>query len=116
MGYLPILLFVLISLGLACALVGVSWVLGKRRAYLQKQLPYECGFDPINGDARTSFDIHFAIVAILFIIFDVEIAFLIPLAILSPMTWEVLAPGLGFLGILTLGFVYEWKKGALDWP
>ena len=113
--YFPILIFV--ALG---AIMGVAFVFGSKLAahqkpYPQKLTPYECGFEAF-GDARHRFDVRFYLVAILFIIFDVEVAFLFPWAVsLSRIGLTGFFSMLAFLGILTVGFIYEWKKGALDW-
>jgi NADH-quinone oxidoreductase subunit A len=113
--YFPILVFV----GIA-ALIGIAFVFGSIAAAEQKPdaaklSAYECGFDAF-GDARRRFDVRFYLVAILFIIFDVEVAFLFPWAVsLSRIGLLGFFSMLGFLAILTVGFVYEWNKGALDW-
>ncbi|MFM8454338.1 MAG: NADH-quinone oxidoreductase subunit A [Gammaproteobacteria bacterium] len=113
--YLPIALFLIISFGFACIPLGMGWLLGAKKANPAKNAPYECGFDAFN-DARLKFDVRFYVIAILFIIFDLELAFLIP--------WSVVLRDLGSLGfwgmmfflfLLLVGFVYEWKKGALEW-
>jgi NADH-quinone oxidoreductase subunit A len=113
--YLPILIFLGIAAGIAAAAVGASLVLARQRPDPEKLSPYECGFEAFD-DARRKFDVRFYLVAIVFIIFDLEIAFLFPWAITLKETgvfgfWSMVL----FLGILTVGFVYEWKKGALDW-
>ncbi len=113
--YLPILIFIGIALVMAFAMVIGSWVAGKHRPDKEKLSAYECGFDAFD-DSRHKFDIRFYLVAILFIIFDLEIAFLFPWAVSLGSIglmgfWSMVV----FLGILTVGFVYEWKKGALDW-
>jgi NADH-quinone oxidoreductase subunit A len=113
--YLPILVFIVIAAGLAIVMLVGSYFSGKQRPDANKLAPYECGFDAFE-DARHKFDVRFYLVSILFIIFDLEIAFLFPWAItLSDIGlfgfWSMVV----FLGILTIGFVYEWKKGALDW-
>jgi NADH-quinone oxidoreductase subunit A len=113
--YLPILLFLAIAVGVALAAVLASFVVARQRPDSEKLSPYECGFEPFD-DARSRFDVRFYLVAILFIIFDLEVAFLFPWAIsLGEIGlfgfWSMIA----FLGVLTIGFVYEWKKGALEW-
>jgi len=113
--YLPILIFLGIAVGLAVLMIGASWVVGAQKPDSEKNSAYECGFEAFD-DARTRFDVRFYLVAILFIIFDLEVAFLFPWAVaLSDLGlfgfWSMLA----FLGVLTVGFVYEWKKGALEW-
>ncbi|MES2729674.1 MAG: NADH-quinone oxidoreductase subunit A [Pseudomonadota bacterium] len=114
-AYFPILVFLAIAFGLSILMVAASLIVSKRAPDAQKLAPYECGFDAFD-DARTKFDVRFYLVAILFIIFDLEIAFLFPWAItLGDIGlygfWSMVA----FLSVLTVGFVYEWKKGALDW-
>src|SRR5690349_24947745 len=113
--YFPILVFIGIAVVLAGAIVVASLVLARQRPDSEKLSPYECGFDPF-ADARSKFDVRFYLVAILFIIFDLEVAFLFP--------WTVSLGAIGlfgfwsmmvFLGVLTIGFIYEWKKGALEW-
>jgi len=113
--YLPILIFLGVGLGLSLAILVLAFLCGKRRPDTEKLSPYECGFNP-ESDARNKFDVRFYLVAILFIIFDLEIAFLFPWAIsLGDIGvfgfWSMMS----FLGILTVGFIYEWKKGALEW-
>jgi NADH-quinone oxidoreductase subunit A len=113
--YLPIAVFFAIAVGLAIAMVGASLILGNQRPDDEKMTAYECGFDAFD-DSRRQFDVRFYLVAILFIIFDLEVAFLFP--------WAVSLGGIGlfgfwsmmlFLAVLTIGFIYEWKKGALEW-
>lgn len=113
--YLPIIVFLGIALGLSLALVIVSYVRGVKNPDSEKLSPYECGFEAFN-DARMKFDVRFYLVAILFIIFDLEVAFLFPWAIsLGTLGafgfWSMMV----FLAVLTVGFIYEWRKGALDW-
>lgn len=113
--YLPILIFLAIAVGLAGAMVIASFVVGTQRPDSEKLSAYECGFEAFN-DSRRQFDVRFYLVAILFIIFDLEVAFLFPWAIsLGDIGlfgfWSMVV----FLGVLTIGFVYEWKKGALEW-
>ena len=113
--YLPILLFLFVSTGLGIALLIMGWALGPKRPDAEKLSPYECGFEAFE-DARMKFDVRYYLVAILFILFDLEIAFLFPWAV---SLHEIGASGfwamMVFLGILVVGFAYEWKKGALDW-
>jgi len=113
--YVPILLFILIGLAAGVGFAAVGFLLGKREPYAEKDSPYECGFEAFE-DARMKFDVRFYLVAILFIIFDLEIAFLFP--------WAVVFDNVGvfgfvammiFLTVLVVGFIYEWKKGALEW-
>ena len=113
--YLPILVFMAIAAGLATAFIGASWFAGRQKPDAEKLSPYECGFDTFS-DARHEFDVRFYLVAILFIIFDIEVAFLFPWAVTLGQLgmfgfWSMVA----FLGVLTVGFIYEWKKGALEW-
>jgi NADH-quinone oxidoreductase subunit A len=113
--YLPILIFLGIAGGLAAVILLASFVVARQRPDTEKLSPYECGFEPFE-DARGRFDVRFYLVAILFIIFDLEVAFLFP--------WAVSLGNIGLLGfwsmmiflaVLTVGFIYEWKKGALEW-
>ena len=113
--YFPIILFLVISLGLSIGFVVLNFILSPKKPDPEKLSAYECGFE-VFDDSRMEFDVRFYLVAILFIIFDLEIAFLFP--------WSISLGKIGFLGffsmmiflfILTVGFVYEWKKGALDW-
>ncbi len=113
--YLPILVFFLIAGGMAILMVAASVIAGFRRPDKDKLSAYECGFDAFT-DAHSKFDVRFYLVAILFIIFDLEIAFLFPWAIMLGKIglfgfWSMMV----FLGVLTVGFIYEWKKGALEW-
>jgi len=113
--YLPILIFLGIATVVAGAAIGVAYVAARQRPDGAKESPYECGFEPFD-DARGQFDVRFYLVSILFIIFDLEVAFLFPWAVtLGDIGivgfWSMVA----FLGVLTVGFVYEWKKGALEW-
>jgi len=115
LNYLPILIFLGIALVIACAAVALSLVAGRQKPDPEKNSAYECGFDAFD-DARHKFDVRFYLVAILFIIFDLEIAFLFPWAVsLGDIGlfgfWSMVV----FLGVLTVGFIYEWNKGALDW-
>ncbi|MGY8867333.1 MAG: NADH-quinone oxidoreductase subunit A [Methylophagaceae bacterium] len=113
--YLPILLFIVIGIGFGVMPILAGFVLGPQRPDAEKLSPYECGFEPFD-DAHMKFDVRFYLVAILFIIFDLEIAFLFP--------WAVVLNDIGVFGllamflilaILVVGFIYEWKKGALEW-
>ncbi|MDG5494508.1 MULTISPECIES: NADH-quinone oxidoreductase subunit A [Azospirillaceae] len=113
--YLPILVFLVIATVIAGAMVGAALLVGPKKPDSEKLSAYECGFEAFD-DARSKFDVRFYLVAILFIIFDLEVAFLFP--------WAISLGGIGmfgfwsmmiFLGILTVGFIYEWKKGALEW-
>jgi NADH-quinone oxidoreductase subunit A len=113
--YFPVLIFIVFGLALGAILLTLGSLVAPDRPDPEKLSPYECGFEAFE-DARMKFDVRYYLVAILFILFDLEIAFLFP--------WAVVLPELGsfgfwsmmlFLGILIIGFVYEWKKGALDW-
>ena len=113
--YLPILIFIGIATALAIVILLASFIVARQRPDSEKVSPYECGFAPFN-DARRQFDVRFYLVAILFIIFDLEVAFLFPWAIsLSSIGIFGFCSMLLFLVILTVGFIYEWKKGALEW-
>ena len=113
--YLPVILFILVGAAVGVVPQVLGFILGPRRPDTAKNSPYECGFEAFE-DARMKFDVRYYLVAILFIIFDLEVAFLFP--------WAVALADLGafgfwsmivFLGVLTIGFIYEWKKGALEW-
>jgi NADH-quinone oxidoreductase subunit A len=113
--YFPILVFLAIAGGLAVAMVAASFVIARQRPDSEKLSPYECGFEPFE-DAHIRFDVRYYLVAILFIIFDLEVAFLFPWAVsLGDIGqfgfWSMLV----FLAVLTIGFIYEWNKGALEW-
>jgi NADH-quinone oxidoreductase subunit A len=114
-NYFPILVFIAIGIAMGVALIGAGWFIGPNNPHSDKNSPYECGFEAFE-DARMKFDIRYYLVAILFIIFDLEIAFLFPWAVvldkLSAAGFIAMAV---FLGILVVGFIYEWKKGALEW-
>jgi len=117
--YFPVLLFILVGLGFGALLLGLGWtastVLGVNRPDSEKLSPYECGFEAFE-DARMKFDVRYYLVAILFILFDLEIAFLFPWAItLNEIGGFGFVSMMIFLAILVAGFVYEWKKGALEW-
>ena len=114
-NYLTIVIFLVIALSLSFGFVILNYTFSPKNPDPEKLSAYECGFEPFN-DSRMEFDIRFYLVAILFIIFDLEIAFLFP--------WAITLGNLGYFGffsmmlflfILTIGFIYEWKKGALDW-
>ncbi|MEY4284310.1 MAG: NADH-quinone oxidoreductase subunit A [Betaproteobacteria bacterium] len=114
-NYLPVLLFILVGLAVGVAPQVLGFLLGPRKPDAAKTSPYECGFEAFE-DARMKFDVRYYLVAILFILFDLEIAFLFPWAVslkqIGPVGfWSVMI----FLAILVVGFAYEWKKGALDW-
>ena len=113
--YLPVLLFILVGVAVGIAPQVLGFLLGPQRPDAAKNSPYECGFEAFE-DARVKFDVRYYLVAILFILFDLEIAFLFPWAVAlrdigASGFWAMMI----FLAILVVGFVYEWKKGALDW-
>jgi len=113
--YLPILLFLVVSTGIGIALLVLGWLLGPQRPDSEKLSPYECGFEAFE-DTRSRFDVRYYLIAILFIIFDLEIAFLFPWAVVfQELGMTAIVAMAIFLGILVVGFAYEWKKGALDW-
>ena len=114
-NYVPILIFLGVAAVLGSVLIGLGFLLGPRRPDAEKLSAYECGFEAYS-DTRMKFDVRYYLVAILFILFDLEIAFLFP--------WAVVLREIGlfgfvsmmiFLGILVIGFIYEWKRGALEW-
>ena len=113
--YLAIILFLFVSLGLSLGFIILNFLLSPKKPDPEKLSAYECGFEAFS-DSRMEFDVKFYLVAILFVIFDLEIAFLFPWAITLNNTglfgfWSMMV----FLSVLTVGFIYEWKKGALDW-
>ena len=113
--YFPILVFIAIGGGIAIAMVAGSLLAARQKPYAEKFSAYECGFEPFD-DARRKFDVRFYLVAILFIIFDLEVAFLFPWAItLGDIGMFGFFSMLIFLAVLTVGFIYEWCKGALEW-
>jgi NADH-quinone oxidoreductase subunit A len=114
-NYLPVILFIVIATVLSLVIVVLPYLIAARNPDSEKLSAYECGFEAF-GDARGKFDVRFYLVAILFIIFDLEVAFLFPWAITLGKIglfgfWSMMV----FLGILTIGFIYEWNKGALEW-
>lgn len=113
--YMAVLIFIGIALGVGVIALSLGALLGPRLPNTEKNSPYECGFSHF-GDARLPFDVRFYLVAILFILFDLETAFLFPWAVSLRQIgaigfWAMLL----FLGVLVIGFIYEWKKGALEW-
>jgi NADH-quinone oxidoreductase subunit A len=113
--YFPILLFIVVGLVIGGVLLGLGRLVGPDRPDPEKLAPYECGFEAFE-DARMKFDVRYYLVAILFILFDLEIAFLFPWAVvLQEIGFFGFASMMVFLAILTVGFIYEWKKGALEW-
>jgi len=114
-NYYPILIFLVIAGAVAAVMVGGSRLAAPQRPYPEKLTAYECGFEAFD-DARRRFDVRFYLVAILFIIFDLEVAFLFPWAVtLGDIGMFGFLSMMGFLAVLTVGFIYEWNKGALDW-
>jgi NADH-quinone oxidoreductase subunit A len=114
-NYFPVLLFILVGIGVGVVPQVLGRVLGPHKPDAQKLSPYECGFEAFE-DARMKFDVRYYLVAILFILFDLEVAFLVPWAVAMREVgmlgfWSMMI----FLGVLTVGLVFEWKKGALDW-
>jgi NADH-quinone oxidoreductase subunit A len=113
--YLPVILFILVGLGFGVLPLVAGFLFGPDRPDAQKNSPFECGFEAFE-DARMKFDVRYYLVAILFILFDLEIAFFFPWAVsLRDIGWTGTIAGFVFLAILTVGFLYEWKKGALNW-
>jgi NADH-quinone oxidoreductase subunit A len=114
-NYLPILIFMCITLVMGSVFIILGKLLGPSRPDAEKNSPYECGFEAFE-DSRMKFDVRYYLVAILFIIFDLEIAFMFPWAIVLDQigAFGLVAMAV-FLGLLTIGFIFEWKKGALEW-
>ena len=113
--YFPILLFVGIATVLAIVLLAVGSLIGPKRPAADKLSPYECGFEAFE-DARMKFDVRYYLMAILFIVFDLEIAFLFPWAVVFTKIGVIAIVEMAmFLGLLVIGFIYVWKKGALEW-
>jgi len=114
-NYLPILIFIAVGLTIGVLPIALGWLLAPNRPDSEKLSPYECGFDAFE-DSRMKFDVRYYLVAILFIIFDLEIAFLFPWAVaLNEVGMTGFLAMMVFLGVLVVGFIYEWKKGALEW-
>jgi len=113
--YLPIVVFIGVAAGIGLALLISPFLVAYRSPDVEKLSAYECGFNPFD-DARMKFDVRFYLVAILFIIFDLEVAFLFPWAIsFGTLGWYGFWSMMIFLGVLTIGYIYEWRKGALEW-
>ncbi|HKT42957.1 MAG TPA: NADH-quinone oxidoreductase subunit A [Rhodanobacteraceae bacterium] len=114
-NYWPILLFLCVAGGIGVALIIVGWIAGPRRPSAEKYSPYECGFEAFEG-TRMQFDVRYYLIAILFILFDLEIAFLFPWAtVFSKIGITALIEMFTFLLLLVVGYIYIWKKGALEW-
>jgi NADH-quinone oxidoreductase subunit A len=114
-NYVPILIFLGVALALGALLMGLGFLFGPRRPDAEKLSAYECGFEAFS-DSRMKFDVRYYLVAILFIVFDLEIAFLFPWAVALDSVGVIGLVAMGvFLLILVVGFIYEWKKGALEW-
>lgn len=113
--YLPILVFIMVGLGLGLAMLGAGALLSKHTPDSEKNSPYECGFNAFES-SHIPFDVRFYLVAILFIIFDLETAFFFPWALaLRKIGMTGFLAMMIFLGLLVIGFIYEWKRGALEW-
>src|SRR3990167_2942486 len=114
-NYFPVLVFLGVAVVIGTLPLFLGYIIGPRKPNKAKISPYECGFDAVD-DARAPFDVRFYLVAILFIIFDLETAFLFPWAIVfRRLAWPGFLAMMFFLAILIVGFIYEWKKGALEW-
>ena len=114
-NYLPVLIFIIIGVAFGALSIGLGYMLAPQHPDSAKLSPYECGFEAFE-DSRMKFDVRYYLIAILFIIFDLEIAFLFPWAVvLKQIGMFGFMAMLVFLGILVIGFIYEWKKGALEW-
>jgi NADH-quinone oxidoreductase subunit A len=114
-NYLPVLIFLGVATGIGLLLMGLGFLFGRGQKDAEKLSPYECGFEPFE-DSRMKFDVRYYLVAILFIIFDLEIAFLFPWAVSLDVIGRFGIAAMGvFLALLVVGFAYEWKKGALEW-
>lgn len=113
--YIGVFIYFLVATMLGLVMFGLAWKVAPRRFDLEKVTAYECGYDAF-GEARSPFDVGFYLVAILFLVFDIEVAYLIPWALGGVLSgWSGLAALLLFLAVLVIGFIYEWGKGALDW-
>ena len=113
--YIPVLIFLGVAAGLGLVLLALGFLIGHGRKDDEKLSPYECGFEAFD-DSRMKFDVRYYLVAILFIIFDLEIAFLFPWAVSLDTVGKFGIAAMGiFLAVLVVGFIYEWKKGALEW-
>ena len=120
-NYFPVLVFVIVGLAFGCVPILLGWLVAPNRPDSEKLSPFECGFEPF-GDARMKFDVRYYLIAIIFILFDLEVAFLLPWATIFKEiagTPEIKMFGfiemMVFLAILVIGYIYAWAKGALDW-
>ncbi|MBK8457050.1 MAG: NADH-quinone oxidoreductase subunit A [Phyllobacteriaceae bacterium] len=114
-SYLPVIVFIAVSAAIGLALLVIPFIVAYKAPDPEKLSAYECGFNAFD-DARMKFDVRFYLVSILFIIFDLEVAFLFPwAAAFKQLGWLGFWSMMAFLGVLTIGFIYEWKKGALEW-
>ena len=120
-NYFPVLVFILVGLAFGCVPILLGWLVAPSRPDSEKLSPFECGFAPFE-DARMKFDVRYYLIAIIFIIFDLEIAFLLPWATIfqeivntSEMKFFGFVEMFVFIGILVVGYVYAWAKGALEW-
>ena len=119
-AYLPVLIQIILAAGVAAFVVALSTFLGQRaRKNAIKDTPYECGVKPTGSSVHTRFSVKFYITVMLFILFDIEVVFLVPWAFIYreflANNIEIVAPILVFIGVIVVGFLYEWKKGALEW-
>ena len=113
--YFPVLLFLIVVTGIGIVLLILGNLFGPKKPVAEKLAPYECGFEAFE-DSRTKFDVRYYLIAIIFIIFDLEIAFVVPWAVVFDKLGIIGLAEMGmFVGLLVLGFVYVWKKGALEW-
>lgn len=113
--YFPILIFIAVGIFFGTAPLLIAYLLGPKRPNRRKLSIYECGFDPLS-EAHMPFDVRYYLVAILFVLFDLEVAFLVPWAVVfRHLGWYGMLVMAVFIGLLLLGFLYEWKKGALEW-
>ena len=113
--YLPVLIYLIVVIGLIGMIVLLSELLGKKKHFPAKDLPYECGMDPI-GDARHRYTVRFYVIAMFFIVFDIEAIFLYPWAVIfKSLGWFGFVEMLVFIAVLVVGLVYVWGKGALEW-
>ena len=113
--YLPVLIFIIVGVGFGCAPILLSYIIGPKKPDKAKLSPYECGFEAFE-DARIPFQVKYYLIAILFILFDLETAFFFPWAVaLDHIGWFGFTTMMIFLVILVIGFIYEWKRGALEW-